>query len=130
MSLRIEALCEETCHLGEGPVWDDREAALYWVDSLGPTLYRHDHGNGQLRRWTLPGSTVGSLALRDEGGLILAMDQGIYAFDQRDGQVELLVSPLAGKTGLRLNDGKVDPFGCFVTGAMNIDHRDSEPGAM
>lgn len=121
--MRISALSEHRCKLGEGPLWDPEDEALYWVDSFAPALYRYDFMSGKTQAWSLPGSTVGSLALRTTGGLILAMDQGIYAFDPANGEVELIVQPLAGRDGLRLNDGKVDPFGNFVTGAMNIDFR-------
>jgi len=51
------------------------------------------------------------------------MDQGIYAFDRRNGNVEPTGRPVGESPWLRFNDGKVDPFGHFVTGAMNIDYR-------
>ena len=123
-------LSEHRCHLGEGPLWDPVAAALYWVDSFGPRLYRNDFASGETRYWNLPGKSVGSIAVRAQGGLILAMDQGFYAFDLASGQTELIAEPLAGRNGLRLNDGKVDPYGGFVAGAMNIDHSQSENCAM
>ena len=128
--MKITPLSEDSCHLGEGPLWDVEEGALYWVDSLGPTLFRHDHASDEVRRWRLPGSSVGSLALRREGGLILAMDQGIYAFEPANGQLEPIALPLASTPWLRFNDGKVDPFGNFVCGAMNIDYREMRNCAM
>ena len=111
-------------------MWDPLDEALYWVDSLAPMLYRHDFASAATRSWALPGKTIGSLALRASSGLILAMDQGLYSFDPVSGEVESIVQPLAGKPGMRLNDGKVDPFGFFVTGAMNIDFRQNLTGAM
>ena len=128
--MRIEEMTEHRCQLGEGPLWDARAQALYWIDSFGPTLFRHDYASSRTQTWQLPGSTVGSLAVREQGGLILAMDQGIYGFDPDGGALESIAQPLAGQTHLRLNDGKVDPFGYFVTGAMNIDYRAQEQVAM
>jgi sugar lactone lactonase YvrE len=124
--MRIRALSEHRCHLGEGPLWDQQEQALYWVDSYGPTLYRYASDSGQTELWQLPGKQVGSIALRERGGLILAMDQGFFAFDAESGQVEVIDLPLAGRENLRLNDGKVDPFGSFVAGGMNIDYHQNE----
>lgn len=124
--MKIRALSEHRCHLGEGPVWDQQEQALYWVDSYAPRLYRYDDESGATRLWDLPGRQVGSIAVREGGGLILAMDQGFYAFDPDSGAVEPVALPLLGRTGLRLNDGKVDPFGSFVAGGMNIDYRQHE----
>ncbi len=121
--MKISVLDDARCHLGEGPVWDAVNEALYWVDSYGPTLYRNHFASGRTRSWPLPGNAVGSLAVREQGGLILAMDQGLFAFDPDSAALESIAQPLAADGGLRLNDGKVDPFGSFVTGAMNIDHR-------
>ena len=128
--MRISELCDHACSLGEGPLWDSDREALYWVDSFGPTLLRHGFSDGRTHRWQLPGNTVGSLAVRSEGGLLLAMDQGIYAFDSDSGDIESIAQPLLGNEDLRLNDGKVDPFGYFVTGAMNIDYRQKRNCAM
>ena len=128
--MKIVALTDHTCRLGEGPVWDAVTGLLFWVDSLGPVLYCRDVAHASTRVWPLPGETIGSLAVREQGGLILAMDRGIYGFDCESGSIELLVEPLAGTEGLRLNDGKVDPFGYFVTGAMNIDYRETANCAM
>jgi sugar lactone lactonase YvrE len=128
--MKISMLSDHVCHLGEGPLWDVQEQALYWVDSLGPVLYRYDYASSRVRSWPLPGVSAGSLALRERGGLILALDRGIYAFDTDSGRLELIVEALSGTQGFRLNDGKVDPFGHFVTGAMNIDFRETRNCAM
>lgn len=124
--MKISALNDIQCHLGEGPLWDVESQALYWVDSYGPCIYRFQNDTERLDQWPLPGKQVGSLALREQGGLILAMDQGFYAFDPDSGNLEVIARPLAGREHLRLNDGKVDPFGSFVAGAMNIDFNQHE----
>ncbi len=122
LKVRINAVNEWSCRLGESPVWDHRQDSLFWVDSLVPTVFRWDYATGKTSRWTLPGDTLGSLALRDQGGLLLAMDQGFYLFSPDNGTCELIAEPLAGRGELRLNDGKVDPFGCFISGSMHRDH--------
>ena len=124
--MQISALTEHRCRLGEGPVWDAARQGLFWVDSLGPALYRFDTVTGQSESWRLPGEQIGSVAVRGQGGLILAMDQGFYGFDPATGSIETIAQPLAGRDGLRFNDGKVDPFGSFVAGGMNIDDRNRE----
>ena len=124
--MKISALNDHQCHLGEGPLWDVAEQALYWVDIYAPRLVRYDDASARTVSWDLPGRQVGSIAVRERGGLILAMDQGFYAFEPQTGAVEAIAIPLAGREGLRLNDGKVDPFGSFVAGGMNIDYLQSE----
>ncbi len=119
--MKISALSEHLCRLGEGPVWDHETATLYWVDSLAPALHRYEFGNGEVSAWPLPGGSVGSIAPRERGGVVLAMDQGFYAFTPEAGGIELLAAPLEGRDGVRFNDGKVDPFGSFIAGGMNVD---------
>ena len=69
--MEIAILDDTRCHLGEGPVWDAEEHALYWVDSLAPCVFRHDWASRTTQRWDLSASYVGSLAVRANGGLIL-----------------------------------------------------------
>ncbi|WP_442580944.1 SMP-30/gluconolactonase/LRE family protein [Mesorhizobium sp. ASY16-5R] len=38
--------------LGEVPVWDVAEQALYWVDIEGSRLRRLDHTSGKVDEWT------------------------------------------------------------------------------
>ena len=128
--MKISPVCEHRCRLGEGPLWDALHQRLYWADSLGPELYWLDFATDRVHRCQLPGDCVGSLAVRENGGLILAMDQGFYAFEPRFGKAEPIALPLNGQDGFRFNDGKVDPFGHFISGAMNMDHRGTETGSM
>ncbi len=124
--MKVTPLGDARCGLGEGPVWDVREQALYWVDSLAPAVYRYDYAKRRTESWPLPGASVGSLAPRDSGGLLVAMDSGLYFFDPLDASIATIALPLAGRDRQRLNDGKVDPHGAFVTGAMTIDLRERE----
>jgi L-arabinonolactonase len=117
--MEIRPLDDSRCHLGEGPLWDVAEQALYWVDSLAPALYRHDWASRQTRRWDLAGRSVSSLAVRRDGGLVLAMDQGLHAFDPETGTATLIAEPFAGRHLVRFNDGKVDPAGRFIAGGMH-----------
>ncbi|WP_282611218.1 SMP-30/gluconolactonase/LRE family protein [Pelagibius sp. Alg239-R121] len=124
--INITSVSDHKSALGEGPLWDPALNALYWVDSLGPTLYRLDHASGRVRTWRFPTKTIGSLAVRERGGLILAMDHGFYSFCLETERLELIAEPLAGRAGIRFNDGKVDRNGAFIAGAMNINQDDHD----
>ena len=124
--MKISAVSQHKCGLGEGPLWDPVDHALFWVDSLGPSLYRLDYQTRASQVWQLPGKSIGSLAIREQGGLVLAMDHGLYFFSPETGDLKLINEPLKGRSGVRFNDGKVDPFGNFIIGGMNIDHSELE----
>ncbi|MBT4626794.1 MAG: SMP-30/gluconolactonase/LRE family protein [Rhodospirillales bacterium] len=117
--MKITVLDDTRCHLGEGPVWDEAEQALYWVDSLGPTIYRHDWATRTTARWVPPGESIGSLTLRAGDGLILAMDNGLHRFDLSTGASTAIAEPLAPIEEAHFNDGKVDRAGNFVAGGVH-----------
>ncbi len=119
--MQITTLTDARCGLGEGPLWDAAAGCLYWLDSLAPAIYRYRLADNALKRWLLPGESVGSLAACDSGRLMLAMGQGFHHFDPADGSLVPVAVPLAGRNDVRFNDGKVDPFGNFIAGAMNLD---------
>ena len=114
----IELIWDAKNELGEGPVWDSREQKLYWLDSKGPTINRYDPRNGSVQTWKLP-SDVGSMALREKGGAIVALRDGIFGFDFDTGKTELMVAVEAENPRTRLNDGKVDRRGRFFVGGMD-----------
>jgi len=105
--------------LGEVPVWCWRSRRLWWVDVLTPRLHSLDPETGRLRSYAIPFRRLGSIALRDRGGLVLATERGIHAFDPESGAIEFLVDPEPGRPNRRLNDGRCDRAGRFWVGSMN-----------
>src|SRR5579884_2761599 len=109
--------------LGEGPVWDDRDQALWWVDIEGCLLQRWRASDGAMDRWTLP-ERIGSFALREPRGLVVALASGFALFDPEGGAVERLAAPEAHRPGNRFNDGKCDRAGRFWAGTMDDGMRE------
>jgi L-arabinonolactonase len=118
--MRIERLGDITCSLGEGPVWDEQEQALYFVDILGRKIHRYDYASQKFDSWTTQ-STVGSLALRQHGGALVAFGDGFGFFDFKSGDVTPLGNPAADIPGAAWSDGKVDPRGRFLAGTISLD---------
>jgi L-arabinonolactonase len=121
--LRIEVLVEATNSLGEGPLWDPREERLYWIDSLGPAVHRCDPDGRNRKTWPLP-EHIGSMALREKGGAVLALRNGFHFLDFESGAVKLIHDPAPGNARIRMNDGKVDHRGRFVAGYMDYEEKD------
>ena len=117
----IAPLCDVRCRLAEGPLWDEREQALYWVDAEEARLYRYDFESAGVREWMLPAPNAGSLALREEGGAIVAMNRGFYLFDFDSGRATPVAEPLSGRDAVRFNDGTTDRQGRFIAGGMDLD---------
>jgi len=107
--------------LGESPLWNPREGALYWIDFFGPTVHRLLPANGTQESWRLSGaSTVGSLAFANDGRLIVALDSGLKLFDPRDQSLSDFADPGAGRDGIGYNDAKVDRTGRYWVGTYDI----------
>jgi sugar lactone lactonase YvrE len=120
--LDAELLVDAQTALGEGPVWDEREGCLWWVDIMGKAVHQTDPATGEDR--TIPvGQLIGAVALRASGGLVVAVSEGFAALDPQSGQMELLAPVESDDPTTRMNDGKVDPAGRFWAGTMGVDHR-------
>jgi len=114
----VHCITEQRALLGESPVWSPGENCIYWIDILGPVLLRTDVGNGDTRTWDLP-SAPGMIALRAGGGLMIALEDGIYGFDSETGNLNLLSPFEEASPENRFNDGKCDVRGRLWLGTMN-----------
>src|SRR5581483_443520 len=97
--------------LGESCIWCPTTRRVWWLDILKPCLQSFDPATGTHRVYPLPGPNCGCVALRRSGGLVLAMPDGLHAFDPETGSLELLVHPEPGKPDNRYNDGRCDRRG-------------------
>lgn len=117
--MNISAIVDCQTILGEGPLWDVTEQKLYWIDSYGMVIFRADEDGSNVERWDLP-QKIGSLALREQGGAILSLADGFHLFDFATGRTELMQKVEHAGDTVRMNDGKVDQRGRFVSGSIEI----------
>ena len=115
--MEITKLDLPKCKVGEGPVWDVAEQALYYIDIVEKAVFRWDPQSGDLKHWTVP-DIVGSMALREGGGAIVALGSGVHSLDFENGEVAsiALIDP---DPDVQLADGKVDRAGRFVFGTSD-----------
>jgi len=104
--------------LGEGPVWVDREQALWFVDIKSHKVHRFDPASGDHKSYSAPGQ-VGWVLPSDDGKFIAGLQQGLAHFDPATGAFDLIHSPEAATPGNRLNDATVDPQGRIWFGSMD-----------
>jgi L-arabinonolactonase len=117
MAISIEKIPGVKNMLGEGPVWDVKEKALFWIDGQAPALYRLDPKTNDVKTWKMP-KPIGSFAIREKGGAVLALSDGFYSFDFESGEAKQIGSPVA-KPGTTFNDGKTDARGRFIAGTLD-----------
>lgn len=114
--ITVERASEVTARLGEGPVWDVQDQALWWVDITAGEVHRHDPA-GADTNWQV-GEDVGCLAVREQGGLVLATRSGFHFFDPQTGSTTAVDDPESDRPESRFNDGTTDPRGRFWAGTM------------
>ena len=117
MAITIEKIPGVKDKLGEGPVWDVTEKALYWIDGNAPAIHRLDPRTNAVKTWKTP-KPIGSFALREKGGAVCAMTDGFYFFDFNSGEAKLVGETVA-KPGTTFNDGKTDLRGRFIAGTLD-----------
>jgi L-arabinonolactonase len=103
--------------LGEAPMWNGPEQALYWIDALAPAIHRLG-ASGELSTWPMPCS-IGSFVFRRSGGLIGALKGGFCAIDLTNAAVDKILDPEPDRPENLLNDGKCDRRGRYWCGSRD-----------
>ena len=67
---------------------------LWWIDIWGPTIHRTNPATGKDDTWTAP-EYLGTLSVREKGGLVVSMVSGFYFFDPATGKFTAIVDPEA-----------------------------------
>ena len=118
LNVAVQCAVDARNTTGESPLWSAHEAALYWVDIPDGRIYRWRPATGEQHTWRLP-AAVGSIGLRERGGLVVAMRTGFHLFDLETETLTFLFHPERDLATNRLNDGKVSPEGRFWAGTMD-----------
>ena len=77
----MEITCVANTHskIGEGAYWDDRAQLLWWIDIPAGLIHCYNPTNNENTTFEF-GEPVGSLATREQGGLVLATKSGFLVF--------------------------------------------------
>jgi sugar lactone lactonase YvrE len=105
--------------LGETPLWCTATQALWWLDIDGAKVQRFDPATGQHDIHRFAAQYVGALALRVDGGLLVALDRALHRFDPDSGVLTKLCQVEPDTLDNRLNDGRCDAHGRFWVGTMD-----------
>lgn len=118
----VQCIADVHAVLGEGPIWIEREAALYWLDIKGRKIFRL--AGGTRSEWPTP-FRVGSLTPREAGGFVAGTDEGLAEIDLEKNRFEIVARPEEQLPDNRFNDGKVDRHGRFWAGSMDDREREA-----
>ena len=121
--MRAELVFDARNAVGESPVWQASEQALYWVDIPARKLYRWQAANGRVDHWGAP-EMVGCVAPLTGGGWLCAMQTGLFRMQAGEhGKLEgaRVATVNHVLSNMRFNDGRCDRQGRFRAGTMYMD---------
>jgi sugar lactone lactonase YvrE len=118
----FEVLPHPPSYLAEGPVWDETQQSLLWVDILNGKIleYKTQSNSVQETKFHEP---IGAVALFPNGNLLAAMQNGLFNIVRGSTERTFLCHPESDVKTNRFNDGKCDPSGRFWIGSMAQDHQ-------
>jgi L-arabinonolactonase len=118
VDMKISKVETQRCIIGEGPVWDVAEQALYFIDILGKKVQRFNPASGETQAWDVP-DVIGSMAIRAGGGAVVALATGVHTLDFETGACAMLATSTDLNEMVQLADGKVDRHGRFIVGSSD-----------
>jgi sugar lactone lactonase YvrE len=117
-----ELVLDAKALLGEGAVWDDQKALLYWVDIEGHDVHIYDPKTKRDRKCPL-GEQVGTVVPWRDDKVAVALRRDFAELDIETGMIRRLGQPEGEHPNTRFNDGKADPAGRFWCGTMGSDSK-------
>lgn len=104
--------------VGEGPVVDGRGGEFAWVDIPAGELHRVPLDAPGTPHTVRVGMNLGAVALRDRGGYVAAVRDGLGIIDA---DRLTLTEPVLPQPDRRMNDAKCDTAGRFWAGSTTMD---------
>ncbi|XP_013139366.1 PREDICTED: regucalcin-like [Papilio polytes] len=127
MSVSVQKIVDPVV-LGEGPHWDDKQQALYFVDINMKTINKYVPTTGEHTKTTLDGR-VGFILPVDgtDDQFVVGVERKflVIQWDGKDGSTVKVVKELGevdqDVPTTRINDGKADPKGRLFAGTMGCE---------
>ena len=122
---RVEVFIEAGNTLGEGPIWWHEKNLLVWVDILECKIFSADASGSVVNTFEMP-EPVGCVFEMPDGSLMAGCQSGLRSVP--DGRLIAEIPDAA--PNIRVNDGKVDPWGNLVFGTMGFPEPSESAGTL
>lgn len=102
---------------GEGPLWNQQERAVYWVDIPPGRLYRFDPDTGENTVAYQHSAAIGGYTFQADGSILLFCAEG-QILRWHDDEITTIVDSIPDEAGGRFNDVIAGPDGHVFCGTM------------
>jgi len=109
--------------LGEGPVWDARDASIYFVDIKAPALHRFNVQSGVRTSWPMAEPICWIIPRATAPGFIAGFKSGFAELQVDPLTITPIGAPEPERKTNRLNDAKADRTGAIWAGSMDDDEK-------
>lgn len=121
----VEVFIEAKNTLGEGPIWWKSRSLLVWVDILECKIFAATL-EGEIVEIMMMPEPVGCIFEMPDGSLLAGCQTGLRTVPTG----ELIARIPDASPDMRINDGKVDPWGNLVFGTMGYPEPQEEAGVL
>ncbi len=83
----MKCVCDKRCIIGEGPIWNEKEQLLYFVNPFDEQICKLDIYSGKL--YIIEGIRAAAIALDTDNRVIISEHKGIFSLNA-DGSCESL----------------------------------------
>jgi sugar lactone lactonase YvrE len=116
---QIRCVSEPQDVLGETPLWCEQSRCLWWLDIDRARLHRLCPESGARDLFSFDAKYAGSLALRASGGVLIALELGLFTFNPGVEELRPFCQVEPPQLNNRLNDGRCDGAGRFWVGTID-----------
>ena len=120
----IQTVLPYTCVLGEGPVWDADAERILWLDIMEGDIHQYALSEDTHSVFKVQ-EMIGSMALRETGGLVAGLQHGFAFIDIEKESVQHINDPEP-ELSNSFNDGKCDAAGRFWAGTMALSEEEGK----
>ncbi|MBT3358698.1 MAG: SMP-30/gluconolactonase/LRE family protein [Rhodospirillales bacterium] len=115
--------------LGEGPIWDAAEQAVYFVDIKQDCVHRYTPSTGEAKTWQFE-RQICSVTRRSRGGFVATTRHSFAFLDLAAGKVEEIAPVDIDNPDMRFNDAKADGRGRLWAGTMDDTESGEKSGVL
>ncbi len=112
-----EVVVDLPSQTGEGPLWNQRDRKVYWVDIPPGRLYRYDPDTGDNAIVYQHSAAIGGYTFQADGSILLFCAKGQILRWQEE-EITTIVEEIRGESDGRFNDVIAGPDGHVFCGTM------------
>ncbi|MBE6565411.1 MAG: SMP-30/gluconolactonase/LRE family protein [Ruminococcaceae bacterium] len=123
----VKCVHNNIAHLGEGPVWNERDGYLYYTDVHGGKLWRLDPKSGRIEKYYEGEKKIGGFVFDVDGTMTVMSNGSVYKYN---GKTFVEAFRIAVREDENFNDVIADPMGRIYSGTLPRRPEDKGTGRM